>query len=69
MLITQDKFSNGFVFVNIFVDRIGRDDLLNIFLTLTKGFNDKWSGFEKTKELKEIIIRCNNTNWRSIFAN
>jgi hypothetical protein len=64
MLITQNKFSNGFVFVtNVFVDRIGTESQsIEYILTLTKGFNDRWSGFVENKGIKgdyysDAIIR------------
>lgn len=54
MLITQNVFSNGLVFVtNIFYDRIGTDySSLGYVVTLTKGFNDEWSGFIENKGIK-----------------
>lgn len=54
MLITQNVFSSGLVFVtNIFYDRIGTDyQSLGYVVTLTKGFNDHWSGFVENKGIK-----------------
>lgn len=47
MIITQNQFSGGYVFVmNIIGDKVGTDyDNYGYILTMTKGFNDKWSGF------------------------
>lgn len=54
MLITQNQFGNGYVFVtNIFMDKIGTEfQSLEYIITLTKGFNDKWSGFLENKGIK-----------------
>ena len=51
MLITQNIFSKGYVFVtNIFYDKITNDHkTLGYVVTLTKGFNDNWSGFIENK--------------------
>ena len=51
MLITQNIFSKGYVFVtNIFYDKITNDHkTLGYVITLTKGFNDNWSGFIENK--------------------
>lgn len=51
MLITQNIFSGGYVFVtNIFYDKIINDHkTLGYVITLTKGFNDKWTGFIENK--------------------
>lgn len=47
MIITQNQFSGGYVFVmNIIADKVATDfDNYGYILTMTKGFNDKWSGF------------------------
>jgi hypothetical protein len=47
MLITQNHLGDGtWVFVtNIIADYIATDYPSCYVLTLTKGFNDKWSGF------------------------
>ena len=47
MIITQNQFSGGYVFVtNIIADRITSEfPSYGYVVTLTKGFNDKWSGF------------------------
>ena len=46
-LITQNQFSGGYVLVmNFIADKIATDfDSYGYILTMTKGFNDKWSGF------------------------
>ena len=51
MLITQNIFTKGYVFVtNIFYDKITNDHkTLGYVATLTKGFNDKWTGFIENK--------------------
>ncbi|WP_445722274.1 transporter [Flavobacterium sp.] len=47
MLITQNHFGKQWVFVtNIMYDKIASDFAsINYILTLTRGFNQKWSGF------------------------
>ena len=54
MLITQNLFPGAWVFVtNIFLDKIGTtNQTLGYVVTLTKGFNDKWSGFLENKGVK-----------------
>ncbi|MBC7525806.1 MAG: transporter [Flavobacterium sp.] len=54
MLITQNIFPGAFVLVtNIYMDKIGTDYNTKAFIiTLTKGFNDQWSGFIENKTLK-----------------
>jgi Putative MetA-pathway of phenol degradation len=55
MLITQNHFGNGtWVFVtNIIADYITTDyPSYGYVLTLTKGFNDKWSGFIENQGFK-----------------
>lgn len=51
MLITQNIFNKGYVFVtNVFYDKITNDHkTLGYVVTLTKGFNDKWTGFIENK--------------------
>ncbi|WP_282788032.1 transporter [Flavobacterium croceum] len=51
ILCTQNMFAGGYVFVaNVFVDKITSDyQNYGYILTLTKGFNDKWSGFVENK--------------------
>jgi hypothetical protein len=57
MLITQNIFGNGYVFItNIFVDKIGTNfQSLEYIITLTKGFNDKWSGFIENKGIQSDL--------------
>lgn len=64
MLVTQNHFGNGYVFVtNIFADRISSKlQSLEYILTLTKGFNEHWSGFLENKAIKgdyyaDVIFR------------
>lgn len=54
MLVTQNVFDHGVVLVtNIYMDKIGTDyKSLEYIITLTKGFNDKWSGFIENKGVK-----------------
>jgi hypothetical protein len=54
MLITQNIFTSGLVLVtNVFYDRISTDyQSLGYVVTLTKGFNDEWSGFVENKGIK-----------------
>jgi hypothetical protein len=54
MLITQNHFTNGFVLVtNIYADRItSKFQSLEYIVTLTKGFNDQWSGFLENRAIK-----------------
>jgi hypothetical protein len=56
MLITQNHLMGTWVFVtNIIADYIATDyPSYGYVLTLTKGFNDKWSGL-KIKVLKVIL--------------
>lgn len=51
MLITQNIFNKGYVFVtNIFYDKITNDHkTIGYVVTLTKGFNDHWTGFVENK--------------------
>ncbi len=51
MAITQNIFGKQYVFItNTFFDKIGTDaQNLGYLLTLTKGFNDKWSAFVENK--------------------
>lgn len=53
-IITQNQFSGGFVVVtNIIVDKITTDfPTYGYVLTITKGFNEKWSGFIENQGLK-----------------
>ena len=57
MLITQNIFGNGYVFVtNVYLDKIGTNfQSLEYIITLTKGFNDKWSGFIENKGIKSDL--------------
>lgn len=64
MLVTQNMFDHGVVLVtNIYMDKIGTEyKSLEYIITLTKGFNDKWSGFIENKGVKgdyysDIIFR------------
>lgn len=54
MLITQHIFPGAWVFVtNIFVDKISTNNQsLGYVATLTKGFNEQWSGFIENKGIK-----------------
>ena len=54
MLITQNQFSGGYVLVMNFVaDRITSDfPSFGYVVTVTKGFNDRWSGFIENQGLK-----------------
>lgn len=54
MLITQNNFAKGVVLVtNIFADRIATDNKSYGFIaTITKGFNENWSGFFENKFIK-----------------
>jgi len=64
MIITQNQFSGGYVFVmNIIADKITTDyPSYGYVITLTKGFNEKWSGFLENQGFKsdfygDAIIR------------
>jgi len=54
MLITQNQFSGGFVLVtNIIADRITSEvPSYGYVMTLTKGINEKWSGFLENQGFK-----------------
>ena len=54
MVITQNQFSGGYVFVmNIIADRITSEfPSYGYVVTLTKGFNEKWSGFLENQGFK-----------------
>ena len=54
MIITQNVFSSGYVFVtNIFFDKITNDHKnFGYVMTLTRAFNEKWSGFIENKAIK-----------------
>lgn len=54
MIITQNQFSGGYVFVtNIIADRVTSEyPSYGYIVTLTKGFNDKWSGFLENQGYK-----------------
>ena len=51
MVITQNQLPSSLVFVtNIFADKIGSDQMnFGYVLTLTKGFNERWSAFIENK--------------------
>ncbi len=53
MLVTQNVFANGFILLtNVFFDKISTPrENMGYTLTLTKGFNDKWSGFFENKAI------------------
>ena len=53
-IITQNQFSGGIVVVtNLIVDKISTDfPTYGYVLTITKGFNEKWSGFIENQGLK-----------------
>jgi hypothetical protein len=54
MLITQNQFSGGYVLViNFIADRITSElPSYGYVVTLTKGFNEKWSGFLENQGFK-----------------
>ncbi|CAM4054882.1 transporter [Flavobacterium antarcticum] len=54
MVITQNQFSGGYVFVtNIIADRVTSEfPSYGYIVTLTKGFNEKWSGFIENQGFK-----------------
>lgn len=54
MLITQNVLPSTFVLVtNVFIDQYGTSmETLGYVATLTKGFNDNWSGFIENKGMK-----------------
>lgn len=54
MIITQNQFTGGFVLVmNIIADKIGTDfSSYGYVITMTKGFNEKWSGFLENQGFK-----------------
>ncbi|WP_291114611.1 transporter [Flavobacterium sp. UBA6135] len=54
MVVTQQHLTNHLVFVtNIFADRIGTDfQSFGYVITLTNGFNEKWSGFLENKGIQ-----------------
>ncbi len=54
MVMTQNQFSGGLVFVtNIIVDKVTTDfPSYGYVITLTKGFNEKWSGFLENQAYK-----------------
>lgn len=54
MIITQNQFSGGYVFVmNIIADKMTSDfPSYGYVITLTKGFNEKWSGFLENQGFK-----------------
>ncbi|MES2746862.1 MAG: transporter [Bacteroidota bacterium] len=54
MLITQNIFGNGYVFItNIYMDKISTPRVsLNYLVTITKAINDKWSVFFENKGIK-----------------
>jgi hypothetical protein len=63
-IITQNQFTGGYVVVtNLIVDKITTDfPTYGYVLTITKGFNEKWSGFIENQGLKsdfysDAIIR------------
>ena len=57
MLITQNIFPGGYVFItNIFVEKITTArESIGYVVTLTKGFNDKWSAFIENKGIKGTL--------------
>lgn len=54
MVITQNQFSGGYVFVtNIIVDKVTTDfPSYGLILTLTKGITEKWSAFVENQNYK-----------------
>lgn len=54
LIATQNMFDGGMVLVtNIYMDKIGTDyTSLEYIITLTRSFNDKWSGFIENKGVK-----------------
>ena len=61
VLITQNNFAGGWVFVtNFMLDRIGSDQTdLNYTLTLTHSFNPKWVMFAETQGIKSDFYADN----------
>ena len=61
VLITQNNFAGGWVFVtNFMLDRIGSDQTdLNYTLTLTHSFNSKWVMFAETQGIKSDFYADN----------
>lgn len=57
MLVTQNIFPDGYVLItNVFLDRITTErQSLGYIITLTKGFNDKWSAFIENKGIKSDL--------------
>lgn len=54
MIVTQNMFEGGVVLVtNVYMDKIGTEyQSLEYIVTLTKGFNEEWSGFIENKGIK-----------------
>ena len=61
VLITQNNFAGGWVFVtNFMLDRIGSDQTdLNYILSLTHSFNPKWVMFAETQGIKSDFYADN----------
>ncbi|WP_111307068.1 transporter [Confluentibacter sediminis] len=61
MLVTQNNFSGGWVFVmNLIKDRIGTDQSdFSYILTLTHSFNPKWVVFGETQGIKSDFYADN----------
>ncbi len=61
MLITQNIFGKQIVFItNTFLDKIATSgQQLGYLLTLTKGFNDRWSAFAEFKGLSNKFYKDN----------
>ena len=61
VLITQNNFAGGWVFVtNFMLDRIGSDQTdFNYVLTLTHSFNPKWVMFAETQGIKSDFYADN----------
>ena len=61
VLITQNNFNGGWVFVtNFMLDRIGSDQTdFNYILTLTHSFNPKWVIFGETQGIKSDFYADN----------
>jgi hypothetical protein len=61
MLITQNIFGEQLVFItNTFLDKIATEgQQLGYLLTLTKGFNERWSAFTEIKGLSNKFYKDN----------
>lgn len=57
MLISQNVFPGGYVFItNLYLEKLGTArESIGYVITLTKGFNDKWSGFLENRGIKGTL--------------